>query len=50
MVRNLQLNIRKLDTDANICAGTFDFRLLDNTNKDTLYVTEGRFDMIYQPD
>ena len=46
----VNLNIRKLDTAANICAGTFNFRLIDKTNKDTLEVTEGRFDIIYQPD
>ena len=46
----LDVNIRRLDTDANICAGTFEFRLIDKTNKDTLDVTNGRFDVIYQPD
>ena len=46
----INVNIRKLDTDANICAGTFEFRLIDKTNKDTLDVTNGRFDVIYQPD
>lgn len=46
----INFNIQKLDTIANICAGTCNFRLIDKTNKDTLEVTEGRFDIIYQPD
>ena len=46
----INMNISKLDTKANICAGTFEFRLINKAKKDTLNVTNGRFDVIYQPD
>lgn len=43
----LQLEILKLDTAKNIISGTFEAILLPKYGTDTLYITDGRFDLIY---
>jgi len=43
------LNITTLDTVINVCSGEFEFRLINN-NTDTITISEGRFDVIYQQD
>ncbi|MEI6408647.1 MAG: hypothetical protein WCR52_04655 [Bacteroidota bacterium] len=43
------VNITKLDKGSNICAGSFDFRLINTNKKDTLLISNGRFDVKYQP-
>lgn len=47
-----QISITKLDEASNICSGKFDFYAIStDTNKsDTLHITEGRFDVKYQPE
>ena len=42
------LQITKLDTEQNICAGTFSFTLTTNDKSDTIHITDGRFDVRYQ--
>ncbi|MFT5165601.1 MAG: hypothetical protein ACI8P3_000829 [Saprospiraceae bacterium] len=51
-LHNNYFNITELDTLSNICAAKFNLQLISNTgsNSDTLIITEGRFDVIYQPD
>jgi hypothetical protein len=47
-----RVEITKLDTVNNICAGRFEFFATRNKNnlRDTIHVTEGRFDEIYAPE
>ncbi|MFT6320561.1 MAG: hypothetical protein ACJAT4_001487 [Granulosicoccus sp.] len=47
-----QVSITKLDEASNICSGKFDFYAIStDTNKsDTLHITEGRFDVKYNPE
>lgn len=45
----LNLEILKLDTANNIISGTFEAMLLPKHGKDTLFVTDGRFDLKYFP-
>ncbi|MBX2889509.1 MAG: hypothetical protein KF734_01155 [Saprospiraceae bacterium] len=42
-----QLEILRLDTDKNIISGTFEAILLPKYGTDTLYITDGRFDLTY---
>ncbi len=44
------LTITNLDTVNNICSAEFSFQLIRASYSDTLKVTEGRFDVKYQPD
>jgi hypothetical protein len=46
-IRN-KVNVLYIDTDKNIVAGTFEFKLYNDTNpKDTIRISEGRFDLHY---
>jgi hypothetical protein len=47
---NNYINITTLDTTKNIISGLFDLRLVREASMDTLYITEGRFDVKYNPD
>lgn len=49
---NNKVNITHLDTISNTFSGVFDLRLLRSfeIEIDTLYISEGRFDVKYQPD
>ena len=47
---NNYFNLTKLDFENNICSGKFNVRLIDNQNLDTLDITQGRFDVKYQPE
>jgi hypothetical protein len=47
---NNYINFTTLDTIRNICSGIFDVRLIREFNMDTINITEGRFDVKYQPD
>ncbi|MBL7829252.1 MAG: hypothetical protein JNJ57_21635, partial [Saprospiraceae bacterium] len=42
------LKITTLDTERNICAGTFSFTLTTKDKSDTIRITDGRFDVRYQ--
>jgi hypothetical protein len=45
------LHVTNLDTIKNICSAKFNLRLIRTSNLlDTILVTDGRFDVIYQPD
>lgn len=46
---NNNLEITALNTESNYISGLFDFRFVDDKGLDTLDVTEGRFDVRYQP-
>ena len=48
-LNNNHFNITKLDLENNICSGKFNLRLISNQNIDTLDITEGRFDVKYNP-
>jgi hypothetical protein len=45
-----RVEITKLDTLNNICAGHFEFIAVRSDKKDTIRVTKGRFDEIYAPE
>jgi hypothetical protein len=45
-----RIEITKLDTLSNICSGRFEFFAVGSDKKDTIHVTEGRFDEIYAPE
>jgi hypothetical protein len=47
-----RVEITKLDTLNNICSGRFEFFATRNKNnlRDTIHVTEGRFDEVYAPE
>ncbi len=45
---NNYFEVTNLDTSKNTCSAKFSFRLVRNA--DILNITEGRFDVIYQPD
>ena len=42
------LEVTRLDTAHNICAGLFTFTLVSKNKPDTIYITDGRFDIRYQ--
>lgn len=45
----LQIEILRLDTAKNIISGTFEAILLPKYGNDTLFITDGRFDLKYFP-
>ena len=45
------MNITKVDTVNNFVSGTFEFKLFNTENpKDSIVITDGRFDMKYYPE
>lgn len=54
LYKNNTIHISNLDTVSNVISGKFNLQLIRNTNLnvfiDTLSITEGRFDVKYQPD
>jgi len=48
---NNYINITTLDTVSNVCAGLFSLQLINEDDlMDTIHITNGRFDVRYQPD
>jgi hypothetical protein len=45
-----KIEITKLDTLHNICSGRFEFVAITRDKKDTLHITQGRFDKKYGPE
>lgn len=45
-----RIEILKLDTLQNICSGRFEFVAITRDKKDTLHITQGRFDKKYGPE
>ena len=45
-----KIRITNLDTLNNICSGTFEFTATARDKKDTIHITQGRFDKKYGPE
>jgi hypothetical protein len=47
--QGLMLEILRLDVENNIISGIFEAILIPKIGNDTLFITEGRFDVTYTP-